>query len=127
MILQDWQDALAQKPHDWDLRLVFADWLDDQGDETSQVLARGQRWQAQHHRVPVFLKDYQPLPWSWFDKSSSSTRDFEDLEPPLFRRVFPLGTPYQDRDYVVDFASLAEAEWALALALEALQAQGVPT
>lgn len=39
----EFEAALDQNPHDWDLRRVYADWLDEQG---QPAYAFGQRWMA---------------------------------------------------------------------------------
>jgi uncharacterized protein (TIGR02996 family) len=44
------EQALDERPDDWTLRLVYADWLDDQGEH---ALARAQRWLAQEHKCPA--------------------------------------------------------------------------
>ena len=31
MTLKDWYDQLTEQPDNWELRLVFSDWLEDQG------------------------------------------------------------------------------------------------
>jgi uncharacterized protein (TIGR02996 family) len=46
----DFERQLGRNPKDWPLRLVYADWLDEQGD---QELARAQRWMAKRERCPV--------------------------------------------------------------------------
>jgi uncharacterized protein (TIGR02996 family) len=113
--LDNWWARLVQNATNWDLRLVFADWLADQGlDE----LEAGQRWQAQHHKAPAFLMKYQH-PWSWFNMSVMRGYSNE-LPGELFETVYPLGIPYRSNPRVIDFDSLAEAEVALAVALRAL-------
>jgi uncharacterized protein (TIGR02996 family) len=42
--------ALDADPDDWSLRLVYADWLDENGDAD---LARCQRWMAANRKRPV--------------------------------------------------------------------------
>ena len=49
LTLEDWYVQIEQNPIDWELRSVFADWLEDQGETT---LALGQRWQVKHQRTP---------------------------------------------------------------------------
>ena len=45
MTLSDWYAMIEANPADWDQRLVFSDWLEQQGED---VLANGQRWQVEH-------------------------------------------------------------------------------
>lgn len=46
----EWYTVIAVSPADWDLRRVFADWLDEAGEP---VLALGQRWQVKWQRNPI--------------------------------------------------------------------------
>jgi len=41
--------ALDRRPNDWATRLVYADWLEENGEP---VLAAGQRWQARYKKRP---------------------------------------------------------------------------
>ncbi len=50
MNLTAWDKLFTESPDDWDSRLVYADWLEDEG---LSVLATGQRWQAAHKRHPA--------------------------------------------------------------------------
>jgi uncharacterized protein (TIGR02996 family) len=46
---EPFEQALDADPDDWTLRLVYADWLAEQGD----ALERAQRWMAQHQKRPA--------------------------------------------------------------------------
>jgi uncharacterized protein (TIGR02996 family) len=46
---ESFEQALDERPDDWASRLVYADWLDDQGE---YALAQAQRWMAGQHKCP---------------------------------------------------------------------------
>ena len=75
--------ALDQSPADWDLRLVYADFLEDLGET---VLARGQRWIAANETCP-FSREL--VRWLQVGGNKSGKRvgiridDGEALETPL--------------------------------------------
>lgn len=56
----DFESHLEQHPDDWSIRLVYADWLDELGDE---IRANGQRWQVEHKCQP-FIHGGSA---AWFD------------------------------------------------------------
>lgn len=49
MKLEDWYKQLSEAPGDWDLRRIFCDWLEEQGDERRR---KAQRWQIENGRYP---------------------------------------------------------------------------
>ena len=49
MTQEDWEAQLDKSPDDWDLRLVYADWLEEEG---LQDLAGAQRWLAREQKHP---------------------------------------------------------------------------
>ena len=49
MTYDQWYEQLSQQPDDWELRLVFADWLEDQGEVT---MAQYQRWATREKVCP---------------------------------------------------------------------------
>lgn len=60
---QDFERQLDADPHDWEQRLIYADWLEERGE---MVRANGQRWQGLNERGskatdsgrrPVWLSD----------------------------------------------------------------------
>lgn len=64
----DFQRGLDADPFDWQLRLVFADWLDEQGDPR----AAGYRELGRLRRNPLATKDYRPL-WYFGTEGSTNT------------------------------------------------------
>lgn len=66
---QDWEALLDKEPEDWVTRLVYADWLEEQGDEASVALAQTQRWMATH-------KKYANYDAAYFDHGYASTYDW---------------------------------------------------
>ncbi len=44
----DFETLLADTPEDWDLRAIFADWLEEQGDDKE---AAAQRWQVENGKI----------------------------------------------------------------------------
>lgn len=54
--------ALHDNPDDWDLRRVYADHFEEQGEE---VLAAGQRWQVEHRTRPVWYLAHDEFWWFW--------------------------------------------------------------
>lgn len=112
-----WWALLAQSPSDWDLRLVFADWLEDH-DEPE--LAQGQRWQVEHRRRPERIQPGNGLAWCWFLGTPGVPR-LAHLDSELFETLVQL---HLGRYGVVwlDFFILEEAERGLAQALSQLQA-----
>jgi uncharacterized protein (TIGR02996 family) len=52
---EGFETALDADPRDWGLRLVYADWLADQGEED---LERAQRWMAEHRQCPLRMADW---------------------------------------------------------------------
>lgn len=53
---------LDEYPHDWEMRLVYADWLDEIGET---VKANGQRWQAMERKTPK--RSNGVTAWYWLD------------------------------------------------------------
>lgn len=124
MTLEDWYQEIEKSPHDWDLRRVFSDWLEEQGLE---VLARGQRWQIEHRRCPLrTLKK-----WGWYSWTADLTQeitsthypqgvDLSELSLELVSHLSCLekGTMYGEGNMKARYAdTLQEVEKALALAL----------
>lgn len=107
MTLQDWWSLLTRDPDDWDTRLAFADWLNDQGE---LVLERGQRWQVQHQKFPSSCPYDE---WTWF-VTLGNRNDHDDLERWIFTG---LQSPKRVCVTWRDYDSLAQAERDLAQAL----------
>jgi uncharacterized protein (TIGR02996 family) len=75
----DFQAALDQNPEDWQTRLVFADWLDERGDE------RGPGYRAlglQRHRPP------RGNGYVWFNAANYGRITFDNLPADWFRELF---------------------------------------
>jgi uncharacterized protein (TIGR02996 family) len=93
---QGFIDALNENPYDWDTRLVYADWLEENGDI---VLAQGQRWMAQHKKAPreTYFKSGE---WTWERPTSWMTNNQMANDPrwklPARHRVL-WGRKYKSR------------------------------
>jgi uncharacterized protein (TIGR02996 family) len=58
------ESALDRRPADWALRLVAADWLEENGDPFG---AECLRWQARHRKRPDRNRWYEPDGlWAWW-------------------------------------------------------------
>lgn len=68
----DFQRGLDADPTDWQLRLVFADWLDEQGDPR----AAGYRELGRLRRNPLATESYLSL-WYFGTESSTNTHTLE--------------------------------------------------
>jgi uncharacterized protein (TIGR02996 family) len=122
MRVEDWYQELEKTPVDWNLRLVFADWLADQG---LTKLEYGQRWQARHHKAP---REYSIFPTVAMVKNLWGLGT-ELIETPEFRTVPEMLLPAEVFTRVVDgvydhnsdrwryFKTQVEAETQLAEAL----------
>ncbi len=81
--------ALDQNVLDRTARLIYADWLDDQGEPDDLTLAFAQRWMAGHTQAPAWRVPYMgsrvTKPWAWYP--------FAD--PTEVRAPFPARLPYQ--------------------------------
>ena len=58
---QQFEAELDRDPANWGLRLIFADWLDEQGDH---IAARCQRWMGENEKRPDF--DIATESWDWW-------------------------------------------------------------
>lgn len=75
------ESLLDQNPADWTTRIIYADWLEENGEP---VLAAGQRWQAINKVYPFKSSDIPPV-WVWF-KSDYKDR-FADIGSLIFERM----------------------------------------
>jgi uncharacterized protein (TIGR02996 family) len=108
----DFQRALDQHPHDWQTRLVFADWLQEHNDPR----ADGYRALGELRRVPT----YTPGCWWWADPNvvddAAGIRESERLPQAwLYAIVGADGKTSSTRRFV-GFPSRREAEDAAAVA-----------
>ena len=115
MSIQTWYEQIEAAPDDWELRLQFADWLEE-NDEP--VLAAGQRKQVTNRKRPAWWSDsHYHWGWVWWvapiDKPS---RVCFELSPHLWDRMAPTGGL---RDKY--FSSLERAEATLAEVLHQSQ------
>ena len=79
MNLAAWDMIFTETPDDFDSRLVYADWLED---ENLPVLASGQRWQVAHKRYPVINYDDQLFLW---DDTVRAGYKYITIHAPTFR------------------------------------------
>ena len=135
MTYEQWYKLILADPLDWDQRLVFADWLEEQG---AVDLSHGQRWQVEHQRcsqdrsVPNFPnKGNRWLgstpSWYWMrDEGYRNTHDrkvyqWQLLPNQVFDRVLRLNSWSSSGSTIATYKpSLVEAEQLLALALKEL-------
>jgi uncharacterized protein (TIGR02996 family) len=57
------ESILDQNPSDWDTRLLYADWLEEQG---QHIRANGQRWQAKWEKCPEYLTNTGAWGWAYY-------------------------------------------------------------
>ena len=63
--MTEWEKAINVEPYDTDLKLVYADWLEEQGRETE---AAAWRWVTKHKRFPADMRRY----FEWATKHPKS-------------------------------------------------------
>ena len=110
--------GLDLTPTDWPLRLVYADWLEEQG-RLNEAFA--QRWMAQEQKRPRFYHKFQQ--WVWYDEWQVTSRidQMSDLTSIVWR-LLPEAEIDQGRKA---YHTRQEAEFALVQAL-AGQGKGKP-
>ena len=64
MTRDDFEHKLDNNPEDWELRLIYADWLEEQGDNFAET----QRWMAEHQKCAFQNKTV----WHWWDEESAT-------------------------------------------------------
>jgi uncharacterized protein (TIGR02996 family) len=82
----DWLALIEADPDDVGLRLVFADWLEEQQDPRAQ----GVRWQVDHGKMPrpCCLHDGAELDWCWWDaRMGQPVEEFDDLPVEIWRHL----------------------------------------
>jgi uncharacterized protein (TIGR02996 family) len=96
---EDFEAQLDANDQDWELRMVYADWLDEQGDSE---LARAQRWMVKHGCYPYGPNRVK----CWANFSVNSNEDRSKLPDPVWavvREFKGMGSiqisPYGDREY----------------------------
>ncbi len=108
---------LAQRPDDWALRGVMADWCDD---NRLPAVAECLRWMVQHHKRPHLGTDQT---FSWFDaaKIEEGLGDPEsDVPGPVYKKI----KGGQESAHHKTFLSLREAEEAFQTAWAAARKRG---
>ena len=80
MTRDDFEHKLDNNPEDWKLRLIYADWLEEQGDNFAET----QRWMAEHQKCAFQNKTV----WHWWDEEICNYRasDLEARHLPGFLR-----------------------------------------
>lgn len=119
---------LNSNPRCWSLRLIYADWLEDQGDSDG---AATQRWMAKHKIAPktyysIFWEIKQLLDdkncWNWWISDGDPTVDNNVLckGSVLPREVYlRLKGEYNNDDFC-EYVTRQEAEYDLQQALKSL-------
>ncbi len=126
--LDTWWKQIEETPEDWDLRRVFADWLEDQGSPELNVLANGQRWQAEHKRRAGYHRgveggpNYDGHSYDWVNYRDWAKNEQCYISPNLIYVTENKGG-YHCASYL-EFSTRREGEIALAEALDELKAKG---
>lgn len=102
-------DSLAQNNKDWDTRLVLADLYEEIGEN---VLAYGQRWQANKKRRPYY--SISTNRWMWWSCNDEIPSSIPPELFPLLKRGKVLNVCLLKRVYT----TVEEAERDLAEALQ---------
>ena len=107
-------EKLDQRPDDWDLRLIYADWLEQQ-ERPEEAFT--QRWMAKYKKAPWFHGESHPTPYGWVQ----GTDTMKPFVLSLAIHVLLPG-PYQHwPHYSKWYESLVQAESALQVALTAMR------
>jgi uncharacterized protein (TIGR02996 family) len=105
--------VLGRSPGDWSSLLVFADWLEDHG-EDSQSYAY--RWVAHRRRWPYVSRKYRVIRWT---AAPARPADLAGKYPEMLPR--PLFDALKARERRGGYKTIPEAFEALALALQKLR------
>lgn len=112
---EQFERALDEKPDDWELRLVYADFLDDNDDP---AFAACQRWMSGNKAIPSRFKRYKKIKkkeWAWWSEDSHMTGKEIDIIPDL---VWVSLEEFHYQGYAVKtYDSKIKAERALCAAL----------
>lgn len=82
----EFESHLDAHPDDWEYRLVYADWLEEQGDPFCET----QRWQVANKRRPLLFLDGE---WTWAAGKSINS-DAPSFLPSSLLRLMPEGSVY---------------------------------
>ncbi len=74
LTLKEFESLLDEQPFDWQLRLTYADWLEDQGDAFCET----QRWMVAHEICPG--RDARGR-WRWWGASIGRKPAFRGATP----------------------------------------------
>jgi uncharacterized protein (TIGR02996 family) len=106
------EERLELNPADWTTRIIYADWMEEQGDH---IAARGQRWMARHKKRPYW--DCRSKTWDWYYGKNLGSWD----------SVIPINLLDKLRGWVrsgrsyQEYSTRIAAEAALAQALEEIR------
>jgi uncharacterized protein (TIGR02996 family) len=67
------ENALDETPAAWELRRIYADWLEENGFE---ILSTAQRWMARHEKKPGRVPGPGPGYWTWVEELNSEQCEF---------------------------------------------------
>jgi len=115
MTIDDWYKQIEEDKQNWELRSVFADWLEDQFTDITDVLAETQRWLIEHQYASYEHSDGDNV---WGDGVK-----YPNAKDPNFcinRDVFEQmedGDTTTKTKWFNFFSSIIKAEFALAKAL----------
>lgn len=103
-----WEDLIADNPEDHTVRLAYADWLEESGEERK---AEAVRWCLQEGKAP--RKGISNQDWCWWSHDVWPSSDWEpdDLPGALFERL--PGCEPEKTPQVLWYRSRLEAEKAL--------------
>lgn len=129
MTERDFETQLDLDPSRWDVRSVFADWLDEQGED---MRAAGQRWQAECRKAAM-KREPGPTPHVgkclWWSAPHEGDRRPYAIPAPLFcaMTLYPRGglgrgNQYHGGKRVLWFRFRVQAELCLARGLNELRA-----
>lgn len=100
--LQKLWDSVHDEPEDWNRRLILADALEEAGQD---ILAAGQRWQAEHQKKPLFTG----MVYRWYnDFYYFGGSDIESDLPNSVSDLLESKTHYTKKAAEIDLANALE-------------------
>lgn len=82
MKIKDWENQLDLEPENWELRLVYADWLNDHGYSRREAC---QRWMVQHRRRSYYYgHNQQIIKRQWSDDTHNKDQYLSHLPNHVF-------------------------------------------
>lgn len=88
MTEQGFQTHLEQSPDDWEMRLVYADWLEERRES---IRANGQRWQVENGKRP-------DKGWDWW-RMEFGNRFMACLDKEVYEK---LDTSWAEYEHLTD-------------------------